>query len=206
MSEIFQISDHTQKPKVSDKIKNKKDFSKLIDKSSENFLLDASNIEDKHLLKILDFFKMSEIKRIKIAASGSIFQNNSLIDKCFQNGVYSFVILLPDSWKDKSLKNNIKGVSNLYNKSIQYKYPFFLSMKINVNDKNLSELFDYVKLISGINPDMLIFELNLAEIKEKDKTMLQNIIRYCESNNIWVKLEGVGDNFNVNKFSWCTED
>jgi len=172
-------------------------------KNNPNLLLDATDTADTDLLPILDIFNDLSFKRLKLIAPGKIFQNTGLIDKCFQSRVHSFVIILPDSWKN--LKNSVEGISNLYRQSLAYEFPFFLALKINVNEENLSELFEYTKILLGVIPDLLILNLNL-EITEDVRELLNRIIQYCETNDVWVKLEGIENDFGINTFSWSEEE
>jgi len=78
-------------------------------------------------------------------------------------------------------------------------------LKINVNEENLSELFEYTKILLGVIPDLLILNLNL-EITEDVRELLNRIIQYCETNDVWVKLEGIENDFGINTFSWSEEE
>jgi len=183
----------------------KENIGALIKNGNSNLILDASNIADTDLIQILDIFHNFNLKRIKLIASGEVFQNVELIEKCFFTGIHSFVINLPNSRKEKSLKSSMQGISYLYRQSLAYKFPFFLALKINVNKESLPELFEYVKLLLGVIPDLLILNLNMA-IREDAREPISSIIQYCESNGVWVKLEGIENHFGVNTFSWSDEE
>jgi len=170
-------------------------------KNNSNLLIDATNTASTDLSLILDNLNDSSLKRLKLIAKGEIFQNTEIVDKCFQSRVHSFVIVLPDSWKD--LKNSMEGISNLYRQSLTHEFPFFLALKINADKENLSELFEYTKLLLGVIPDLLILNLKMA-ITEDVRELLDRIIKYCETNDVWVKLEGIENG--INAFSWSDEE
>jgi hypothetical protein len=171
--------------------------------NNTNLLLDASNLTGADLLTVLDNLNDLHFKRLKLIAQAEMFQSTELVDKCFQSRVHSFVIILPDSWKN--LKNSMEGIGNLYRQSLAHEFPFFLALKINANEENLSELFEYAKLLLGVIPDLLILNLNMA-LTEDVREMLNRIIKHCETNDVWVKLERIENDFGINAFSWSDEE